>query len=129
MDRIVDHVLAFEGEGYVKDFSGNFSEYRLWKKANSVETSSGNTITADVQSAKIVKETNKKKLSYKEQRELETIEKEMPVLEKERNMLLEALNKETEYQKIAELSAKLKQLSEKLELYELRWLELQEAIS
>jgi ATP-binding cassette subfamily F protein uup len=129
MDRIVDHVLAFEGEGNVKDFSGNFSEYRLWKKANSVETSSGNTITADVQSPKIVKETSKKKLSYKEQRELETIEKEMPVLEKERNMLLEALNKETEYQKIAELSAKLKQLSEKLELYELRWLELQEAIS
>lgn len=70
---------------------------------------------------------SKKKLSFKEQRELETIEKEMPELEKQRNIILDKLNNETDYEKISVLSADLEKVSEKLESYELRWLELQEA--
>ena len=71
----------------------------------------------------------KKKLSFKEQRELETIEKEMPELEKKRAEILEKLNNEADYEKIATLSAELEKASEKLEEHEMRWLELQEIMS
>ena len=71
----------------------------------------------------------KKKLSFKEQRELETIEKEMPELEKKRAEILEKLNNEVDYEKIATLSAELEKASEKLEEYEMRWLELQEILN
>lgn len=87
-------------------------------------------LEVQVQQSKSVTSTpppSKKKLSFKEQRELETIEKEMPELEKQRNIILDKLNNETDYEKISVLSADLEKVSEKLESYELRWLELQEA--
>ena len=68
----------------------------------------------------------KKKLSFKEQRELETIEKEMPKLEEKRAEILEQLNNESDYDKISKLSSQLETISEKLEEFEMRWLELQE---
>ncbi|WP_312345791.1 ABC-F family ATP-binding cassette domain-containing protein [Chryseobacterium binzhouense] len=130
MDRIVDHILAFEGNGKIKDFTGNFSEYRDSKK-----TESGNQKTEDKTETpeKKLPATNppvtaKKKLSFKEQRELETIEKEMPDFEKNRAEILEKLNNETDYEKIAGLSAELETISEKLENHEMRWLELQEIL-
>ncbi len=130
MDRIVDHVLAFEGDGKIKDFIGNFSEYSESRK---LET--GSTKTEKVENFKTESEKlpssksplpSKKKLSFKEQRELETIEKEMPELEKQRNAIMESLNNESDYEKISKLSAELETLSSKLEDYEMRWLELQE---
>ncbi|HAY3538477.1 ABC-F family ATP-binding cassette domain-containing protein [Elizabethkingia anophelis] len=131
MDRIVDHVLAFEGEGKIKDFTGNFSEYREWKKNQDKKPDTADKAPeVQVQQPKSVANTpppSKKKLSFKEQRELETIEKEMPELEKQRNIILDKLNNETDYEKISVLSADLEKVSEKLESYELRWLELQEA--
>ena len=77
---------------------------------------------------KVVEEKSqpKKKLSFKEQRELEQIEKDMPNLEKKRDAVLVDLNNESEYEKIAKLSAELEEISGNLELLELRWLELQE---
>ncbi|MDE5439067.1 ABC-F family ATP-binding cassette domain-containing protein [Elizabethkingia meningoseptica] len=133
MDRIVDHVLAFEGGGKIKDFVGNFSEYREWKKN---QDSKIKNQEADVKAPEKIlaaeKEkqqvTPKRKLSFKEQKELETIEKEMPELEKQRNGILEQLNNETDYEKISKLSAELESVSGKLENHELRWLELQEAL-
>ncbi|ATL45045.1 ABC-F family ATP-binding cassette domain-containing protein [Elizabethkingia sp. HX WHF] len=131
MDRIVDHVLAFEGEGKIKDFIGNFSEYREWKKNQDKKQDTADKIPeVQPQEPKPVINNQtpaKKKLSFKEQRELETIEKEMPELEKQRNIILDKLNNETDYEKISVLSADLERVSEKLENYELRWLELQEA--
>ena len=131
MDRIVDHVLAFEGEGKIKDFIGNFSEYREWKKNQDKKQDTADKIPeVQPQEPKPVinnQTPSKKKLSFKEQRELETIEKEMPELEKQRNIILDKLNNETDYEKISVLSADLERVSEKLENYELRWLELQEA--
>ena len=124
MDRIVDHVLAFEGDGKIKDFVGNFSEYREWKKT---EIGSPKSDTSTPLS--VTNQQPKKKLSFKEQRELETIEKEMPELEKKRAEILEKLNNEADYEKIATLSAELERVSEKLEEYEMRWLELQEIMS
>jgi len=134
MDRIVDHVLAFEGEGKIKDFVGNFSEYRERRKMEdgSQKTDASWTSSADKKSVlsvtKAEKPLTKKKLSFKEQRELEQIEKEIPKLEDDRNKILESLNNETDYEKIAKLSSDLENISEKLENHEIRWLELQELI-
>lgn len=133
MDRIVDHVLAFEGEGKIKDFVGNFSEYRESKK-----TEVGNPKLEEKQKGKekspepatVTQQTStKKKLSFKEQWELETIEKEMPELEEKRGKIMTQLNNESDYEKISQLSADLESISGKLEEYEMRWLELQELLS
>lgn len=129
MDRIVDHVLAFEGEGKVRGFVGNFSEYRevrsqeLSKKSPAVEAKPKvETPTPKTE----VEKPPQRKLSFKEQRELEMIDKEMPKLEKLRAEILEKLNNETDYDKISTLSAELQKLGNELENLELRWLELQE---
>ena len=132
MDRIVDHILAFEGEGKIKDFVGNFSEYRehlkLEEKNPKPVALQKAEIPTVITAAPIVKpQDSKKKLSFKEQRELETIEKEMPEFEGRRAVILEQLNNEADYEKISKLSAELESLSEKLENHEMRWLELQEA--
>lgn len=131
MDRIVDHVLAFEGDGKIKDFVGNFSEYREWKKTEIGSPKSDTSTPLSVTNQQPTTNTQqpKKKLSFKEQRELETIEKEMPELEKKRAEILEKLNNEADYEKIATLSAELEKVSEKLEEYEMRWLELQEILN
>jgi len=144
MDRIVDHVLAFEGDGKIKDFTGNFSEYRESRKqevgGGKSEVGSGkleeknfiatsHRVYNDEKSSTNQQPLTKKKLSFKEQRELETIEKEMPVLEAKRNKILENLNNETDYEKISKLSEDLQNISDQLEEMEMRWLELQEMIS
>ena len=138
MDRIVDHILAFEGDGKIKNFVGNFSEYRELEKTSKNQEPKAksqeevtikeeivvpNTINSEI---KTNQSAPKKKLSFKEQRELEQIEKEMPEFEKQRNVILEKLNNEADYEKIAVLSADLEKLSEQLENHEMRWLELQE---
>lgn len=133
MDRIVDHVLAFEGEGKIKNFVGNFTEYRDYEKKSKDEKNQPKEIAKPVSVETPKVEASKptiakKKISYKEQRELETLEKEMPELEQKRNKILQQLNNETDYEKIAVLSAELEQLSDKLENSEIRWMELQELI-
>lgn len=127
MDRIVDHVLAFEGEGKVKDFVGNFSEYRESQKSED-RSQKSDTLTPQSEPKPTTNHQipAKKKLSFKEQRELETIEKEMPELEAKCTKILEKLNNESDYEQIATLSSELESISEKLEEHELRWLELQE---
>lgn len=128
MDRIVDHVLAFEGDGKIKDFVGNFSEYREFKKTQ--DAGKKNQVEEETQQTPVVSDDSKRpqtrnKLTFKEQRELETLEKEMPELEKRRNKIMDQLNNETDYEKISVLSKDLETVSEKLEEMEMRWLELQ----
>ncbi len=131
MDRIVDHVLAFEGDGNIKDFVGNFSEYRESRKSEAGSQKSEDKL--ETQEKKLPSSNSqlptKKKLSFKEQRELETIEKEMPELEEKRKKILDELNNESDYEKISKLSSELESLSGKLEAYEMRWLELQEMLN
>jgi ATP-binding cassette subfamily F protein uup len=131
MDRIVDHILAFEGNGKIKDFVGNFSEYREAKSRE--DALEKNTVSKPEPVKEIIatpetspSSSKKRKMSFKEQRELETIEKEMPELEQQRSKIMDQLNNETDYEKVAKLSAELETVSEKLEEYEMRWLELQE---
>ena len=133
MDRIVDHVLAFEGEGKIKEFVGNFSEYREHLKSEDKNSKPETPKVEKVETPKEVEtpsitatQPTKNKLSFKEQRELETIEKEMPKLEEKRAEILEQLNNESDYDKISKLSSQLETISEKLEEFEMRWLELQE---
>ena len=132
MDRIVDHVLAFEGDGKIKEFVGNFSEYRENLKN---EEKNPKAEAPKVEKVEAPKETPmpvatnqpaKKKLSFKEQHELETIEKEMPKLEEQRSRILDELNNETDYEKFAKFSSELETIAERWENFELRWLELQD---
>lgn len=133
MDRIVDHVLAFEGDGKIRDFVGNFSEYRearsreeALEKNAMVKPEPVKEIVSTIESTQSA--NSKRKLTFKEQRELETIEKEMPELEAQRTKILDKLNNEADYEKIATLSSELESVSEKLENHEMRWLELQELL-
>jgi len=131
MDRIVDHILAFEGDGKIRDFIGNFSEYREAKSREDALEKNTASKPEPVKEIVAVPEiqqpaSQKRKMSFKEQRELETIEKEMPELEQQRAKIMGQLNNETDYEKVAKLSAELEAISEKLEEYEMRWLELQE---
>lgn len=131
MDRIVDHILAFEGEGKIRDFTGNFSEYREAKsKEDALEKSVSVKSEPVKETVPAANNTNtkKKRLSFKEQRELETIEEEMPELEEKRAKILDQLNNEVDYEKISKLSADLESISETLENHEMRWLELQEIL-
>ena len=126
MDKIVDHLLVFEGEGKIKDFIGSFTEYR------DQQTQSKNTKKSEPAKPveeKQTKNTNsKRKLSFKDQKELENIEKEMPVLKKKQDEILEKLNNETDYNIISELSQQLEETTSQLESHEMRWLELQEIL-
>lgn len=130
MDRIVDHVLAFEGDGVIKDFVGNFSEYREKKSQEKNEKVTA-PVVAIPKKEEAVQQTLTavapvKKLSFKEQKELNDIDKEMPKLEKQRAEILAKLNNETDYGKIAEFSTTLENIAEKLQELEMRWLELQD---
>ena len=126
MDKIVNHLLVFEGEGKIKDFIGSLTEYRdqLAQSKNTKKSEPAKPVEE-----KQTKNTNsKRKLSFKEQKELESIEKEMPVLKEKQDEILEKLNNETDYGIISELSQKLEETTSQLEAHEMRWLELQEIL-
>lgn len=126
-DKIVDHILAFQGNGKIRDFVGNFTEYRQFEKEHTVTTEkSGEPQQQTEVETKPVQTKTKTKLSYKEKRELENIEKELPLLEQQRADILNQLNTERDYQKISALSEKLEKIQNTLDDHEMRWLELQE---
>ena len=126
MDKIVDHLLVFEGEGKIKDFIGSFTEYRDQQAQNK---NTKKNEPAKPTEEKQTKNTNsKRKLSFKEQKELENIEKEMPVLKEKQDEILEKLDNETDYNIISELSQQLEETTSQLEAHEMRWLELQEIL-
>ncbi len=128
MDRIVDHVLAFEGDGIIKDFVGNFSEYREKKSQDQTKKVIPPPVVTEkkTEPAKVVKDSAVKKLSFKEQQELKEIDKKIPELENKRAAILEKLTNETEYEKIAAFSKELEILADQLQTLEMRWLELQD---
>ncbi|MBP0612679.1 ABC-F family ATP-binding cassette domain-containing protein [Chryseobacterium sp. cx-311] len=129
IDRVVDHVLAFEGEGKIRNFVGNFTEYREMKSQENrkaLEQPVAPAKIAEIAQAVPKSTSAQRKLSYKEQRELETIDKELPLLEEKRAEIMQQLTTETDYAIISKLSDELESLSAKLGELELRWLELQE---
>ena len=128
MDRLVDHLFVFEGNGVIRDFPGNYSQYREWQKAQQAEVQAEKKeekAAIPQQPAEAAK--TKKKLSYKEQREFEMLEKEIADLEKERTGLYEKLNDSTlPYDQLQQMTARISEISEAIDTKEMRWLELSE---
>ncbi len=127
MDRIVDHVFAFEGNGNIKDFPGNYTQYRLWKNEQLKNAELNTKPSIQITEKEEVQSLPKKKLSFKEKQELENLEGELENLENEKNALILAISQENmTYEQINELSNKLENLKITMENKEMRWLELSE---
>lgn len=122
MDRLVDHLFVFEGEGVVRDFPGNYSLYR-----DSLKEEEPKEIEKKTTPAAIQPPPSKKKFSYKEQREFEQLEKHIPELEKERQGLFTRLNEEgLSFEEIQKITDRLSIITNEIHEKELRWLELSE---
>lgn len=135
LDRLVDHLFIFCGDGKVKDFIGSYSEYHEYikeyesqQKAAAREKAGANVrANADVTDAD--KPAKKKKLTYKEQKELEQIETDLDTLGKEKAGLERDLASGTlPYDKIQEVSARFGEVKDLMDEKEMRWLELQDSI-
>jgi ATP-binding cassette subfamily F protein uup len=133
MDRLVDHLFVFLGDGDIRDFPGNYSQYRLAIREDEKLTHIG-TQLSDKKEEKNVpvnprpKETGKKRPSYKVQREFELLEKEISVLENEKKLVNEKLNTgNAPFEELQKLSTRIGELTSLLDKKELRWLELSEA--
>jgi ATP-binding cassette subfamily F protein uup len=132
MDRVVDHLFAFEGDGIIKDFPGNYSEYREWKEkelqAASSKPQAAKPRESGVQSApQILNE--KTPFSFKEKNEFEKLEKEMPALQKEKITLEEKMNVgNLPYEELQKASERVNEIIKLLDEKEMRWLELSERI-
>lgn len=129
LDRVVDHLLVFCGEGQVKDFIGSFSEYRSYiKDYEAARKSEDAQKKKDSRpSAPKAPAANKpKKLSYKENRELEAIEARLPQLEAEKASLEEAMSSgQLPYEQLQKSSSRMEELLGEIDSLETRWLELQ----
>lgn len=128
MDKIVDHLLVFQGEGEIKDFPGNYTQFREWKCLKSREEVNTKIVHTEEKKEKrdFVGEQKRKK-TYKEKYEFEKLEKEIAQLECELKTLEEALCSGTlSVKDLTENSKRIPQLKELLEEKEMRWLELSE---
>ena len=131
MDRLVDHLFAFEGNGEIKDFPGNYSQYRLWKQLEENKPGNGESKKQKAEGSKLKDEgsisKNQEKLSFKERTEFEKLEKDIPVLEKEKKLLVVKLNNgSADFEKLQETSQKISDIIVLLDKKEMRWLELSE---
>lgn len=130
MDRLVDHLFVFEGDGEIRDFPGNYSQYRIWQKdeeQKSRNQSQSNIQPAEATEIKSVTAKEKKKLSFNEKREFEQLEKDMPALEKEKAEITEKLGTpDLPYEELQKLSNRITEITQLLEEKEMRWLELSE---
>ena len=125
MDKVVDHLFVFHGEGKVQDFPGNYTQYRLEQGTKNQEQK---TITPVVKSEKI-KTEQKRKLSFKEKKELEELEIHMPQLEKEKSQLENLLSGgSSSAEEIAKASKRYQEVQDELDEAEMRWLELSELL-
>ena len=128
LDKSVDHIFVFEGEGRIKDFVGTYSEYREFIKEREAEERSKQRETATpVKPQQRTHDTSRRKLSFKEQRELEQIEQDLTTLGTERTELENELSSGTlPYDRIAAISKRIEELVTLIDEKEMRWLELSE---
>ena len=130
MDKVVDHLFVFHGEGKVQDFPGNYTQYRLEaKEAYPKPLPEGKGLkgeSSDVKGTK-VKTEQKRRLSFKEKKELEELEIRMPQLEEEKNQLETLLSGgSSSADEIAQASKRYQEVQKELDEAEMRWLELSE---
>lgn len=129
MDKIVDHLLVFRGEGEIKDFPGNYTQFREWESLKPKELADNKNNTSDTEKKEkreFVGEQRRKK-TYKEKCEFERLEKEIAALEEEQKIIEEALCSGTlPIDELTEKSKRLPIIKDELEEKEMRWLELSE---
>ena len=128
MDKVVDHLLVFEGEGSIRDFPGNYTQYREWKsladKPTDSDTAKKNSQKPQPQKTR---DDSKRKLTYKEKTEMAQLEKDIEALEAEKQSIENELNGGTcDVDRITELSVRLPKLNDELDEKSMRWLELSE---
>ena len=132
MDKVVDHLLVFKGNGDIKDFPGNYTQYREWEKLNSQNTpsnqnTSNNQSNQNNQPKPSYRHDDRRRMSYKEKREFEQLEKDIAALEAEKKQIEEALcGATTSVDEITTMSKRLPVLNDELDEKSLRWLELSE---
>ena len=133
MDKVVDHILVFNGNGDIKDFPGNYTQYREWKKEQAISLKQQVATEKDNSKQDTYKANNqsqrKRKLSFNEQREFKLLESEIEQLESEIKALESALSGEVvSPDKINELSIRLSQINKELDIKSDRWLYLSDLV-
>ena len=134
MDKVVDHLLVFNGDGEIKDFPGNYTQYRQWSQLNKAKepaqtSQPGQSARANnpSQPSQPSQPSPKRKLSFKEKREMEQLEKDIEALEAEKKQIEDALCGGTiSVEEITNMSKRLPLLNEELDEKSMRWLELSE---
>jgi ATP-binding cassette subfamily F protein uup len=129
MDRLVDHLLVLEGNGVIRDFPGNYSQYRDWLKENSAQDAFPNEAPVTTPTTTIPAKTStpKRQLSYKEKREFENLEHEIARLTREKQDVTNQLNSgDAPFDELQRLSIRIGEIGQLLDDKELRWLELSE---
>jgi ATP-binding cassette subfamily F protein uup len=131
MDRLVDHLFVFEGDGVVSDFPGNYSQYRINKKEQEEKAGAPapktEAVAPKADTATATKPAEKRKLSYKEKREFEGLQQEIDKLERERATVTEKLNSgNAPFDELQQLAVRIGEIAALLDEKELRWLELSE---
>ena len=123
LDNIVDHLFVMQGEGRVKDFPGNYSDYRNHQREQlrGADTGGGNKPKGEKQRTE-----RKEKLSFKERKEFEALEKEIEELNAEKEALSALFSSGGPVDRIAEASARFATIKDELDIKEMRWLELSE---
>ena len=128
MDRCVDHTFVFMGDGVIKDFPGNYSEYRAWREAHEKEEAPALKQKAESKPAKPRSNNrdNSQKLSFKEKREFEELTESIERLTKEKEELFNLFNSGEQIDDVATKASRFEEVKELLDEMELRWLELSE---
>lgn len=130
MDRLVDHLFVFEGAATVRDFPGNYTLYRIWQKEQEQKTVSAipeQPKQIEVETPAATSSAPKKKFSFNEKREFDLLEKEIPLLEKEKAKLSEQMAAGSlDYNQLQDLANRIGKITQELEKKEMRWLELSE---
>ncbi|WP_445438709.1 hypothetical protein [Dyadobacter frigoris] len=133
LDRLVEHIFVFEGEGKISDFPGNYTELRDYQdevEAEKKNVASGKSqpvaAPAPVKEVASVPSAPKKKLSFKEQREFETLEGEMAALEKKKAQLIEKLENGGSHVEVTSWALQIEEITQTQSDKEMRWLELSE---
>lgn len=128
LDKCVDHLFVFEGDGKIKDFVGHYSEYREFiKEREAEERSAQRNTTQQKPQQQRTHDTSKRKLSFKEQKELEQLEADLATLGEERATLENEISSGTlPYERLSEVSKRIEELIALIDEKEMRWLELSE---
>lgn len=127
-DKVVDHLLVFHGQGQIKDFPGNYSQYREWKSLNSQEKDKKKDNKKEVKEQKKARrDDSKRKMTYKERLEFAQLEKDIAALEEEQHKIEEELCSGTlSVEELTEKSKRLPVLKDEIDEKSMRWLELSE---